>query len=189
MHLAGSNADCLKLKNNMIHRFISDQHFNHERILEFSHEARGHFKSVNEMNECLISSWNSVVRHDDVTYNLGDFAFGPKSEMPSFFHRLNGRKILIRGNHDKESEKLPWEAVHDYVEYRENNQKVVLFHYPIESWINQHRESLHFHGHVHSNKINPFRYIKNRYDVGCDNIGFVPLTMKEIIDIINHRNK
>ena len=41
-------------------------------------------------------------------------------------------------------------------------------------------ELINFHGHVHSSVHKPFRYVKNRIDVGVDNIGIVPKTFLEL---------
>lgn len=50
------------------------------------------------MNEALINNWNSVVTSSDTVYVLGDVALKRTSWV--FLNLLNGRKILISGNHD-----------------------------------------------------------------------------------------
>ena len=79
----------------------SDCHFNHKNILKYEPEARP-FETVEEMNEKIISNWNSVVSPEDTVYVLGDFAMGLPEKIPSIVERLNGKIIIIRGNHDNE---------------------------------------------------------------------------------------
>ena len=77
--------------------FIADTHFNHENIIRYCNRP---FENSNEMNEYIINKWNSVVNENDVVYHLGDVGFGNTEELKQLVGRLNGTKILIRGNHD-----------------------------------------------------------------------------------------
>lgn len=52
--------------------FTSDHHFGHKLIIDF--ESRP-FNDVEQMNEVMIESWNSVVNPDDKVFHLGDFSF------------------------------------------------------------------------------------------------------------------
>ena len=82
---------------------ISDTHFWHENILNFEQKDGTKlriFNSVHDMNEVMVINWNAVVRPDDKIYHLGDVAMASFSRTKEIFDRLNGRKILIKGNHD-----------------------------------------------------------------------------------------
>jgi calcineurin-like phosphoesterase family protein len=79
--------------------FTSDTHFNHTNILGYG--RRTHFADIDAMNDALVERWNDVVAKADTVYHLGDFAMGPKSAWPEFRRRLNGRVILVSGNHDE----------------------------------------------------------------------------------------
>jgi len=77
--------------------YTSDLHFSHTNILTYCNRP---WDSVLEMNEGLIDNWNSVVGADDITYIIGDVCMGRRDETVPLVSRLNGRKILIPGNHD-----------------------------------------------------------------------------------------
>ena len=77
----------------------SDLHFNHLNILKYEPVSRP-FVSIDEMNEVLISRWNQVVKPNDTVYVLGDLAMGRIEDSRACIERLNGKIILIRGNHD-----------------------------------------------------------------------------------------
>ena len=83
--------------------FISDTHFHHSNIIKYCNIP---FKDINEMNETIISNWNSIITKDDVLYHLGDFCLSNDDEIKNIFNRLNGNKILIRGNHDRKPVKF-----------------------------------------------------------------------------------
>lgn len=78
--------------------FTSDQHFGHARIIELCDRP---FASIDEMNAVMIERWNDRVRAGDTVYVVGDFAMGQIADTLPIAAKLNGRKILIPGNHDR----------------------------------------------------------------------------------------
>ena len=83
--------------------YIADTHFGHKNIIRYDNRP---FNSVHEMDNELIENWNSVVSNDDIVYILGDISWYDDSKTANIFSRLNGHKILIKGNHDKISSYL-----------------------------------------------------------------------------------
>ena len=80
----------------------ADTHFGHSKSLTFIRpdgENLRPFDSVEEMDEHMINNWNRVVNKGDTVYHLGDVVI-PRPSL-SILERLNGRKILVRGNHDQ----------------------------------------------------------------------------------------
>src|SRR5574343_93140 len=97
--------------------FISDLHFYHKNIIHLQDRP---YTSVEEMNETLIASWNNTVAKGDVVYIIGDFSFGKYDETKAIVEKLNGVKVLIRGNHDSRFTsstfiKLGFNDVYDHV--------------------------------------------------------------------------
>jgi len=76
--------------------FSSDHHFYHANVIRFCDRP---YKDVEEMNEALVKNWNAVVKPEDTVYYLGDFSMALRP-VELYTKRLNGRKILIAGNHD-----------------------------------------------------------------------------------------
>lgn len=76
--------------------FTSDHHFGHANIIKYCDRP---YDNVNEMNEDLIKRWNGAVGPSDLVYYLGDFSM-TLGAVERITPRLNGRKILIAGNHD-----------------------------------------------------------------------------------------
>lgn len=82
----------------------SDNHFFHANIIKYCNRP---FSDEYEMNLEMERRWNSVVGKDDVLINVGDLTAGlgqRKDELVQVMSRLNGRKILIRGNHDHQKD-------------------------------------------------------------------------------------
>ncbi len=76
----------------------ADHHFSHARITEYC--ARP-FSSVEEMDAELIRRWNEAVRPDDMVVHLGDFAVASAERIRELVAQLNGRKVIVLGNHDR----------------------------------------------------------------------------------------
>ena len=99
----------------MAYYITSDQHFFHKNIIDYENRP---YSSVEEMNEDLITKWNSVVTDEDTVFCLGDFALSNKDNIIEIGNRLNGHKVLIKGNHDHASnityQKAGFEKVDTY---------------------------------------------------------------------------
>lgn len=77
--------------------FTSDHHFSHHNIIRYCQRP---YSSAEEMNEVFIRLWNETISPNDVVYYLGDFSLS-KAPVVHITKRLNGRKILVAGNHDR----------------------------------------------------------------------------------------
>lgn len=155
---------------------ISDLHFGHKGIIKLCNRP---FKTVEEMDKVLIDNWNSVVDEDDLVYVLGDFAFkGKKAE--DYLDKLNGRIILVRGNHDKYIKHKKLIKVVDYLKVEVEGVVYILSHYPMTSWDGQFKNSIHLYGHIHNGS--DVRYwekprVANAHNVSCEVLGYMPRDM------------
>lgn len=163
--------------------YTSDLHFGHEKIIRYENRP---FETVEEMNEKLIENWNSVVTDEDTVYHLGDFAVKNSKmtieKIMEIYHRLNGKKILIIGNHDtnwigKVADQLDYKPAL-YTEIKDGDDIVDLMHYPIEDWDGKQYGTIHLHGHNHSRDI--ITHLPNRFNVGVDVRDYKPVTLEEL---------
>jgi calcineurin-like phosphoesterase family protein len=164
--------------------FTADLHFGHENILKY-HPNRG--ESIEEMNERIIENWNATVRYQqDEVWVLGDLAMGRLDGSLLNFHKLNGRKHLVSGNHDGNRTKaLPWTSVSDYREWKQKPYRAVLCHYPLLTWNGAHHGVWMLHGHSHG-LLAPSP--TTRMDVGIDtHPEFRPYALEEIADEMAQR--
>ncbi len=132
--------------------FISDLHLGHRKILEFSPERKG--STVDEHDEWIIKTWNSVVTKRDTVFVLGDVAFSRKAL--NKVKLLKGNKKLILGNHDQH----PIELYMEHFSIAPSLFKYKNFwlsHFPIHP--NELRGKHNIHGHSHSKLIPDSRYI------------------------------
>lgn len=165
----------------------SDLHFNHLNILKYETETRP-FSTIEEMNETLIKNWNDTVRPEDTVYVLGDFFMGPLDAIPAILNQLNGKIILIRGNHDTQprldyykSQGIEIKDI-DYISYK--GRFFILCHFPIasEEFMQMVRrdnsEVVNLYGHIHSNAIKG--YVDGTYHIGCDTNNLTPISLEQI---------
>lgn len=174
--------------------FTSDNHFCHEAIIRFCNRP---WKTVEEMNEGMITLWNATVREGDTVYVVGDFCFSNSKQREEILNRLNGFKILIQGNHDKGKtcpkgfQAMLYEATMVIA-----GEEVTLKHYPLRytglkallhKWTGKrtpryldrmppNKGQWHIHGHTH----NPEKFNGKQIHVGVDAWDYRPVSIKQI---------
>lgn len=161
----------------MTNRFyIADTHFGHAAILNFKTEdgkpVRS-FASVQEMDGVMVERWNSVVKAADTVYHLGDICMSEKSLV--LLRALNGRKILIKGNHDQA--KLS-KYVNLFADVRAYDRKdgIICSHIPIHP-DSVERFGVNVHGHLHTRRLNDPRY----FCVCVEQIDYTPIEYSELM--------
>ena len=178
--------------------FTSDTHFGHSNIIWM---CKRPYKDVEEMNQALINNWNSVISDDDTVFHLGDFAFGGSALWNGVLDQLNGKIILIQGNHDRANMRQGFmnrfELVTPQMQIEIDGRTVYLNHYPFLCYGGSYRGEENavwaLSGHTHitkkDNNGKDFERLKylfpTQYDVGVDFNDYKPLSFQEISDKIN----
>ena len=133
------------------------------------------------MNEYIIQKWNSVVKKDDTVYHLGDVGFGSLQEVKSLVERLNGTKILLKGNHDFKIGTNTWKEIGFSEVYKKKIVlgNLLLTHAPTEE---VEETQINVFGHIHDNPLDE-RFDKNNHIcVSCDVIDYTPISVECIKD-------
>jgi len=146
-----------------------DQHYGHRNIITY---AKRPFTDIEEMNETLISNFNSVVSEKDVTIHAGDFCFGNRSK---FVKRLNGRHIFLRGDHDTGQQEIFQTGL--------NGHWLVICHWPLSVWPRSHYGAFHAYAHCHGR----FQNIGKSWDIGVDNNNYFPVSEEQFVGIMKAR--
>lgn len=145
------------------------------------------------MNSGLIQKWNDVVAEDDVVYVLGDVSFYDVARTIDLLTRLNGTRILIRGNHDQiksleKAQRFGYSEFHTRLDLTLiNGESVILSHYPfgktsdVDDRFAERRPlddgRFVIHGHVHETWSKRGRQI----NVGVDVRNYAPMSEAELI--------
>lgn len=180
--------------------FSSDLHIGHFNIIEY---CKRPYKSVEEMNEAIVSNWNRVVGADDVVYVLGDVCMGQLDKSIKYLARLNGTLRLVAGNHDAKSLKNPdfrdrFEWVRDYYETTlkvgSQSYHATMCHYPLASWNRAGRGGWMLHGHSHHTTrpgLPDTLDCGKILDVGLDGqgYGYAPVALQQIATIMNKKGR
>ena len=177
---------------------VSDTHFGHAGVCRFTRDdgvtKLRPWTDPDEMDEEMVKRWNETVKPSDKVYHLGDVVINRKAL--SIMHRLNGDKVLIRGNHD----------IFRDDEYRQHFRELRAYHVMngmILSHITVHEESLgrfgvNIHGHLHANRVKKHRgydvktgtmlysnEIDIRYHCVCvEQTDFRPILFEDVINRI-----
>lgn len=148
--------------------FIADTHFNHENIIKYCDRP---FSNAKEMNEYIIQKWNSVVNEDDIVYHLGDVGFGTTEMLKELISRLNGTKILLRGNHDFKRGVNGWKEVGFSEVYKKKIElgNLILTHEPIEILEDG---KINVFGHIHNKPLGERFNKENHICISCDVVDY-----------------
>lgn len=159
---------------------IGDPHFSHRGVTKFMGPdgvtKLRPWDDVDAMNSALIANWNDTVAPDDVVFVVGDFCVN-RSALP-IQHALNGKKVLIKGNHDnfRTEEYSGFAEIAGCVVLN----GIILTHIPVHP--NQlDRFGLNVHGHMHGHMVRlddgepDMRYMC----VSVEHTQFKPLSLKE----------
>lgn len=127
-------------------RFIGCLHLGHKWMAQH----RG-FHDEFYHDEHLIEKWNKVVNKKDLTYILGDVTM-EKAHPYIQLDRLNGRKIVVLGNHDMPKHVKELLNYVDTVAGMFDYKGGVLTHSPIHP-SEMGRYIFNIHAHIHENEL------------------------------------
>lgn len=161
---------------------ISDTHFSHQNVIRYENRP---FKDAEEMDHYMIEKWNEVVSEDDLVFHLGDVVIGSAKRAQEVLTQLNGRKLLILGNHDHYT-KTKWRKLgfEPYTHYF--FKEYVLTHKPLQETplriaVEEGFLKGNIHGHTHSKNQHLSRDL---YKCCCvEFTAYMPILFDEFVQI------
>jgi len=124
---------------------LADPHLGDYGILK--HCKNRDFINSYYMDQEIIRKYKELVDDKTIVHFLGDMANGQaKSYLPSFKGK---KKILIRGNHDKNRDLREFDESHNILNFEIDGQRIVECHYPMDTWTGMELYSILIHGHCH----------------------------------------
>lgn len=139
------------------------------------------------MDEAMVERWNEIVKPNDRIYHLGDVVI-PRRGLKKL-ENLNGRKILIKGNHDIFK-------LSDYTQYFDDIRGshyldgLILTHIPVHP-VNLMRYRGNIHGHLHYRSVlREDETIDDRYQCVCvEHTDYAPIDFEEVRHRFEHLRK
>lgn len=168
---------------------VSDTHFGHAGVCRFLREDGTKLRpwdNPDDMDEEMVKRWNDTVRPNDKVYHLGDVVINRKALKT--LARLNGDKVLIRGNHDifrDEEYRLYFRELRAY----HVMNGMILSHIPIHA-DSLGRFGVNIHGHLHANRVkvqDTYKrlVIDTRYHCVCvEQTDFRPVLFEHVLERI-----
>ena len=171
----------------------SDTHFGHLGVCKFlcsdGVTKIRPWTDPDQMDEDMVARWNDRVRPTDKVYHLGDVVINRKSL--KILDRLNGDKVLIKGNHDIFK-------LGDYTKYFRDIRSYHVMNGLILSHIPVHPESLYrfgcnIHGHLHQNRVmrvgsDGSPEIDPNYWCACvEHTDFTPILFEDALEAIKEQ--
>lgn len=172
---------------------VSDTHFGHAGVCRFL-DDNGHkirpWDCPDQMDAYMVEVWNDIVKPRDKVYHLGDVVINRRC-LPTL-GKLNGEKVLIKGNHDifKLQDYLP--HFKDIRAYHVMNN-ILFSHIPVHPE-SRGRFVANVHGHLHQRRvmqkskwlgqdeIDPFYF-----NVSVECIDFKPIALEDLYQKIREQ--
>jgi calcineurin-like phosphoesterase family protein len=168
---------------------VSDTHFSHSGVCKFVRDDGTKLRpwdNPEEMDEYMVQAWNETVRPKDKVYHLGDVVINRKALR--ILDRLNGDKVLIKGNHDIFK-------LEDYTPYFRDIRgshvmnHMILTHIPVH--IDQlYRFGTNIHGHLHYRRVMKTDQYRNKvidenyYCVCVEHTEYRPIALETVFENI-----
>lgn len=156
----------------------SDTHFGHNNVITYCNRP---FKDSDHMDTVMVDNWNNIVDQNTKILHLGDWCFRGTGHKQTIQSRLNGYKIIVKGNHDPSRlqlvQKFGFQEAYREIEGKivETGQTFYMCHIPNTEKAKQY--DLHFCGHVHL----LFVQSGNIINVGADHWDYKPQTLRTIL--------
>jgi calcineurin-like phosphoesterase family protein len=159
---------------------ISDTHFSHNNIITYENRP---FKDIDEMDEYMIHKWNSVVSTNDIVFHLGDVCICGATRAEFLLKRLNGRKLLIDGNHDHFS-RTKWRSLGFEPYTRYFYKDYLLTHIPVdETPLRVAVDSKFLKGNIHGHTHSQNQHLNKDYYTCCcvELIDYTPILFESLL--------
>lgn len=159
----------------------ADLHFGHSNVITYENRP---FQSIEQMDAALIRNWNQTVSKQDKVFVLGDVGFYKMEKLRECVTQLNGRKILVMGNHDRGRTVQRWmdcgfDEVSKYPIILD--EFLVLSHEP-PSYFNPATPYFYLYGHVHGTDM--YQTItKNTACVCVERWDYTPVELQRILEL------
>jgi calcineurin-like phosphoesterase family protein len=143
------------------------------------------FAGLTDMHATISYSLLSRLTEDDTLYVLGDcWLYWDEDTAREFMNAIPGKKILIRGNHDRWGKakfmQSGFDEVHKYLEIIINGTKCVMIHDPVVACIKDLQSHVIINGHIHQ----LWKTFGRCINVGVDVWNFAPVSEEQLQDLI-----
>lgn len=155
---------------------ITDTHFNHANITKYCGRPED-YQSI------IWEKWMKYVHPFDVVYHLGDVIFKNASQLLDLLATLPGRKVMIRGNHDKNSNSWYLQHGFDAICNQILLADVLLSHEPVSPLPDN--VNINIHGHFHNNPAHHWepdlidRITDRHFLLSIEDVGYKPVLLEE----------
>ena len=159
----------------------SDQHWGHSNIIQYENRP---FATVEDMDATMIKNWNNVVSKSDIVIVAGDVSFYNKEKTAKIIQQLNGKKILVKGNHDQRNNQwwmdVGFAEVSSYpIIYKE---WIVIQHEP-PTYMNEATPYFYIYGHCHGTEM--YKTITKQSACVCvERWDYQPVELEKIRELV-----
>ncbi len=154
----------------------TDTHFGHRSLINKLQVRPSDFE------EKIIRNRRVMISEDDLFVHLSDVVIGTPDDWHSIIPDLPGRKILVRGNHDKKSPRWYMANGFDFccssITWEMFGFKILLSHKPSF----EGDFDLNIHGHLHGSRHHDIATDKRHHLLALEDTGYQPRLLKTLVE-------
>ena len=159
---------------------VTDTHWYHEAMVGFCERPKN-------FGKIIINQWQNTIKSTDTVVHLGDVIFGDRDHLKSIMDVLPGTKILVRGNHDGNSNNWYVKAGFAFVCNQVLMADVMFSHMPctLSSELVE-KNVINVHGHFHNNHPDSWErrlkeiITKNHFLLCLEDVNYCPVSIRDI---------
>ena len=156
--------------------FTADPHYGHKDIIDICNRQ---YKNIWDMQLDYVTKWNELIKPEDTGIIVGDYCWDHKL-IKSITPMLNGKKMLILGNHDDINSfdyvNAGFQSVHTSLIMKHGNYDIAINHDPVAGIV-VNKSWIVVCGHVHT----LFKKMGNIINVGVDQWDGYPVSIDTIV--------
>ena len=169
----------------MIYWIITDTHLGHDKPTSPMITECGRPENFSKK---ILKNLLNTVTVEDIVIHLGDICIGDEEKWHNKLAEvIDCKRWLIRGNHDKKSDKWyldhGWNFVADYIQLDKYGKKILLSHKPVADC----GYDINIHGHFHNSDFRRYEpelvAIKNdkQFLLALEYTNYMPTNLERII--------
>jgi calcineurin-like phosphoesterase family protein len=151
---------------------ITDTHFNHKLLEERGYRPAG-------FTGLILDNWRRLVHPEDTVYHLGDVIIGQNGTLGAILETVPGRKILVKGNHDHESNAWYLRKGFDFVAQGILHGGVWFSHIPAETLPSG--ALLNVHGHLHDDEHRGSNFPEHCKLLSLEQVNYEPVEFTDFV--------
>lgn len=160
---------------------LADTHFNHQALTDVYNDRPEGFTDL------IIDNWAEALSGGGTTIHMGDVIFSCAGDLKHLLEKVQGTKILVKGNHDKRKDN--WYLSHgfDFIcdSFSLNTKKgnILFTHEPQLELPDKYDYNVHGHTHGNSHRLQSWMMYPKYLELALERTDYKPVALDDFLGL------